>query len=323
MDSPLPAGNANGSYPKYDGGGMYNHEGNPAISNCKFINNSAKDDGGGMYNTHYSDPTVTNCVFNMNSAGDYGGAMYNYASDSVVSYCKFTGNYAGVGGGGMSNSNNYPSITYCSFIDNSALNGGGIYNNENVPTLANCTFIVNSARNAGGGIYNNYYGGALLDNCTFISNSGGDAGGGIYNRNNTVLKSCILRGNTAPIGPQTTNYGGSFATVSYSDIQGGYPGTDNIDADPLFIDLNGPDDILGTADDDLHLSGCSPCINAGDPSGDYTGQVDLDSQPRVTYGRVDMGTDEVFPIAGDFEPDEDVDFVDFAIFAKHWLAGVQ
>ncbi|GAH52604.1 unnamed protein product, partial [marine sediment metagenome] len=32
--------------------------------------------------------------------------------------------------------------------------------------------------------------------------------------------------------------------------------------------------------------------------------------------------DEVFPIAGDFEPDEDVDFADFAIFANNWLAGV-
>ena len=30
--------------------------------------------------------------------------------------------------------------------------------------------------------------------------------------------------------------------------------------------------------------------------------------------KVDMGADEVFPIAGDFEPDEDVDMVDLATF---------
>jgi hypothetical protein len=32
-----------------------------------------------------------------------------------------------------------------------------------------------------------------------------------------------------------------------------------------------------------------------------------------------MGADEVFPIAGDFEPDEDIDVTDVAAFAEHWL----
>jgi len=36
-----------------------------------------------------------------------------------------------------------------------------------------------------------------------------------------------------------------------------------------------------------------------------------------------MGVDEVFPIAGDFEPDGDVDLADFAIFANHWLLGAE
>ncbi|HIJ54415.1 MAG TPA: hypothetical protein HPP66_14890, partial [Planctomycetes bacterium] len=92
--------------------------------------------------------------------------------------------------------------------------------------------------------------------------------------------------------------------------------------DPLFVDANGPDGIAGTEDDNVHLRGYSPCINAGDPGGDYSGQVDVDGQPRVAYGRVDMGADEVFPAAGDFEPDGDVDFADFAIFAGNWLLGV-
>lgn len=319
----ITGGNANGSFPDYHGGGMYNDEGNPVVSNCKFGGNSAERNGGGIYNTPYSDPIVTNCVFNTNSAGNAGGGMYTHAGKPVITNCEFNGNSAGVSGGAMSLSNNSPTITYCDFVDNSAHNGGGIYNSENSPKLANCTFIGNSAGNAGGGMYNDYYGGALVDNCTFIGNSGGDGGGGVYNRNNTVLKSCILWGNTSPGRAQILNSGGSTATISYSNIQGGYPGTGNIDADPLFIDLAGPDDILGTADDDLHLSWHSPCINAGNPSGDYTGQVDLDNQPRVTYGRVDMGTDEVFPIAGDFEPDEDVDFVDFAIFSRNWQAGIK
>ena len=118
----------------------------------------------------------------------------------------------------------------------------------------------------------------------------------------------------------------STPTITYSDVAGGYPGTGNINVDPLFIDPNGLDGISGTTDDEdysLHLSSNSPCINAGDPAGSYTGQVDLDGQPRVAYGRVDIGVDEVFPIAGDFEPDNDVDFADFAFFADYWLIGAE
>jgi parallel beta-helix repeat protein len=45
------------------------------------------------------------------------------------------------------------------------------------------------------------------------------------------------------------------ATIDYSDIQGGYSGVGNIDADPLFIIPSG----------DYHLDICSPAIDAGDP----------------------------------------------------------
>ncbi|HUW19732.1 MAG TPA: S8 family serine peptidase [Sedimentisphaerales bacterium] len=45
-------------------------------------------------------------------------------------------------------------------------------------------------------------------------------------------------------------------------------------------------------DEDLHLKSPSLCINTGDPNGDYSGQTDIDGQPRVLAGRVDMGTDE-------------------------------
>jgi len=36
-----------------------------------------------------------------------------------------------------------------------------------------------------------------------------------------------------------------------------------------------------------------------------------------------MGADEVFPVIGDSEPDEDVDLPDFAIFVLNWLLGVE
>jgi hypothetical protein len=103
-------------------------------------------------------------------------------------------------------------------------------------------------------------------------------GGGLYSSSGTTAVSGILWANTADSGPQIYGNG----SVSYSDVQGGYSGQGNINADPLFADAS-----------DYRLQVGSPCINAGDPN--YTGQpdeTDLDGSPRVAMGRVDMGAYE-------------------------------
>jgi hypothetical protein len=57
----------------------------------------------------------------------------------------------------------------------------------------------------------------------------------------------------------------------------------NISINPLFVDYeNG----------NFHLQSISPCINAGDPEGDYSGQTDIDGEPRVMGCGVDIGADE-------------------------------
>jgi len=325
----ITAGNANGSFEYQFGGGMYNNSGSPTVVNCTFSGNSAGYRGGGMYNES-SSPTVANCTFSGNSAGSHSGGMCNYSdSNSMVTNCTFTGNSANYGGG-MSSENSSPTMTNCSFIGNAAQSqGGGMFSIGPLgsPTLTNCTFSGNSAISYGGAIHN--YGSSLtLTNCTFSGNSAGDWGGGVCNRNesNLTVSNGILWDNTAATGAQIYNDGTSSATVNYSDVQGGWTGTGNIDEAPLFIDPNGLDGIPNTADDEegyIHLRGYSPCINAGDPLGDYSAQVDIDGQPRVAYSRVDMGADEVFPIAGDFEPDGDVDLADFAFFARIWLLGAE
>jgi len=220
-----------------------------------------------------------------------------------------------------------PTVTNCTFSGNSASEGGGMCNDfYSSPTMTNCIFSVNSAASYGGGM-GNKRSSPTVTNCTFSVNSAASLGGGMSNDDSSAtLTNCVLWGNTALSGAQIYNDGTSSATVSYSDVEGGWGGTENIDEDPLFIDPNGLDGIPDTADDEegyVHLRGYSPCINAGDPGGDYSGQVDIDNQPRVAYGRVDMGADEVYPIAGDVEPDGDVDFYDFGYFANNWLIGVE
>ncbi len=60
--------------------------------------------------------------------------------------------------------------------------------------------------------------------------------------------------------------------MSYSDVQGGWTGTGNIDADPLFVDPAGGD---------LRLGPGSPCIDAADNTAVPKGvTTDLDGNPR-------------------------------------------
>ena len=98
-----------------------------------------------------------------------------------------------------------------------------------------------------------------------------------------TLTNCILWGDSAPTGPEIFNYGTSSPTVSYSDVQGGWSGIDNINADPLFADADG------------RLSPGSPCIDAGNNSA-VTVITDLDGNPRIVGIAVDMGAFEVGPI---------------------------
>src|SRR5690606_3668485 len=74
-----------------------------------------------------------------------------------------------------------------------------------------------------------------------------------------------------------------------SIIQGGYPGTGNLDLDPLFVsqpDFNNAPTTAG----DLHITACSPAIDAGTASGAPTN--DLDGNARPTNTDFDMGAFE-------------------------------
>ena len=129
------------------------------------------------------------------------------------------------------------------------------------PTVTNCAFSRNAATSgSGGGMYNLAVSSPTLTNCTFSGNSApSGSGGGMFNSNisSPTVTNCILWGNTP------NNFAGAGSpVVKFSDVQGGFPGTGNIDAEPLFIDADGLDDIPGTLDDDLRLSSGSPCIDA-------------------------------------------------------------
>ena len=254
----ITAGNANFDvWPDDGGGGMNNYRGSPTIKNCTFKGNSAYADGGGMRNWGKSRSLITNCVFIGNASNQEGGGMMNGPGSS-------------------------PTVTNCIFSGNSAgEDGGGMYNNESNPMVTNCRFNGNNADLTGGGMYNVNSSSPMVTNCTFSGNSALTAGGGVCNTNsNPTLTNCILWGDSAPTDPEIHN-SGSTPIITYSDIAGSYIGTGNIDADPLF------------ADRDLRLSEDSPCINAGENAAVPGGvKTDLDANPRLFNGVVDMGAYE-------------------------------
>jgi hypothetical protein len=193
------------------GGGMFNEQSSPIITNCTFCSNSVNQAGGGMHNVNNSNPILTNCTFNENFSPD-GGGIYSDQSNLVLIDCKFIGNSAMVYGGGMHNMYNNLTLTNCSFTDNhTASYGGGMSNFKSIITLINCNFSGNNVSNTipmrripesfmelvGGGMYNGDCN-LTLTNCSFTGNRAEREGSGIYNwGSNLNITNCTFAGNTS------------------------------------------------------------------------------------------------------------------------------
>ncbi|MEA3225351.1 MAG: choice-of-anchor Q domain-containing protein, partial [Planctomycetota bacterium] len=265
------------------GGGMSNGSySSPIVADCTFAGGKAWR-GGGMNNDVYCDPTVTDCEFSNNIAtAQSGGGMHNGGGEPVLDGCTFTENIATDSGGGMYNGGANPTLTNVMFRGNDAGRGGGISNSGASPALTNCAFVVNTAWGEGCSIHNQSNSSPTLVNCTFAGNSVDDAHSGLYagsisnfSSSYPTLVNCILWDDT---GNQIKNVYIQTTAVTYSDIRGGWPGTGNIDDDPLL-------------DATAHLSPGSPCIDAGDDTAVTVG-ADLDGNPRISGAHVDMGAYE-------------------------------
>jgi hypothetical protein len=298
------------------GGGMFNAGGSPYVEGCEFHSNKAygaygdagpeQGGGGGMFN-HEGMPAVVNCIFRLNSAedlygdgGGYGGGMMNRHCSPVIVDCSFTSNSAVHNGGGMSNyDRSSPDITSCIFDDNEAgsCGGGMAARYSSSPTLINCLFIQNSAtynniHYGGGGFSCDFYCEPSIINCTFIGNEAAGTGGALHGSNYGMsVINCILWGNSAAGGgDEIALWNGCPLSINYCDVQGGseavYSGDGTpvtwgdgmIDVDPLFKDAEG------------RLS-WSPCINAGNNTACDV-MTDLDGNPRIVNGVIDMGAYE-------------------------------
>ncbi|UCC31370.1 MAG: C40 family peptidase [Phycisphaerales bacterium] len=189
-------------------------------------------------------------------AGNLGGGAFN-AGD------------AGVG---------HVSLSNCIVTDNEGDQGGGV-TSEYATTIVKNSIIVGNVSTGQGGAISAVGGAVTVANCTIANNTAAGGAGGVHSSlAGLTISDSILWGNSA-------GQIDGVATVSYSDVQGGYEGAGNIDRDPMFLD---PDN------GDYHVAPCSPVVNAGDPG--YTpdpSETDIDGDDRVIGDAVDMGADEV------------------------------
>jgi hypothetical protein len=148
-------------------------------------------------------------------------------------------------------------------------------------TITNCTISQNTTGDDGGGVCC-YSSSPTITNCTISRNSADDRGGGGYCDDNSdpTFANCILWDDT----PDEIYVDSASPTVTYSDIQGGWLGDGNIDADPVFADAeNG----------DYRLMPGSPCIDAADNEAVPADEFDLDE---------DGDTEEPIPFDLDGNP---------------------
>jgi hypothetical protein len=287
------------------GGAVASEGGTASLASSTFVENASIGSGGAVASFgSFSTLSATGCTFAGNSAQAppsgtaHGGAIIGA---DTLSRCTFWANGALVGGAAYGGT----TVEGCSFFGNHAAQGGAAY----IPlaglpfgaavTVATCLFSGNTADEDGGAMV--LAGSSApkprVAGCTFSGNAAGGSGGGVHKAGNTPVRilNGILWGNQDGTGTGVqAQISGPFQ-AGFSCIQGVMEpaACGNIGTDPLLADADGPDDVAGTPDDDLHLLPGSPCIDAGNADLGHLGDgADIDGEARVQQCLLDSGADE-------------------------------
>ena len=247
-------------------------------------------------------PTIHNCILAGNSAVQ-GGGLANVAGDPLIVRTRISQNASIGDGGGLYNVDGYYSIINSELRGNTAGGlGGAIYNfscsfgDGPGPRLINCLIVENTAAGSGGGIASIESCFTYLAHCTVAANVAA-SGGAVFHAelSGLLVADSIFWSNAPDAIDSSMNYAGG--QVWYSDVENGFAGTGNIDADPLFVDA---------AAGNYRLSADSLAVDAANPTGlhgdeaDLDGDgvtseplpLDLDGEPRVQGPQADMGAYE-------------------------------
>jgi len=288
------------------------------INNSNFERNSAYQEfsyhgNGGAIFIFHSSGDMERCLFNENES-EAGGGIYCDYSSLDLERCKITNNIASFAngdaqGGGLCFIDSSPTINNCTIKGNTGDYGGGIYTVvESTPIITNCVISGNTANNYGGGIYSGSSSSATIINC-LISNNYADNGGGVFsNLSSPNFSFCTIAGNRGlkgnglySLGADPTlinsilwdngeNQTEGNVSITYSNVEGGYEGEGNINADPIFSTGPWGDYYLSQRVSGQEID--SPCIDAGseEPNSDFDQKSYITRTDGVLdSGRGDMG----------------------------------
>ncbi len=263
------------------GAGLYGYYSNPVIYNSSISENSidsASYAKGAGVNIEAGTAVFKNVKINNNnihiSGYNHGGGLFAVHSNLKLINVEISGNIMGANGtyyhgGGVWIGSTDVKLTNVLIANNimgengNFYHGGGIYIN-NSDTIKRIEFInVTIAENKSLDTNQLFKGGAIYTNVSdsfFIVNSI------IHTEENQNPLICAV---------DTLN-------ITYSNIQGGYPGTGNIDIASGFVSLS-----------DFHLKTNSPCVNIGTLVNAPNYDLDNNLRPLPVLSNPDMGCYEV------------------------------
>lgn len=252
--------------------GFYFHSGetpSAVVQGFTIRNGWVSSYGGAIYCID-SSPTIVGNTMTGNRAYDGGAIHCRYQAHPTIADNRMEGNTGVRTGGAISLYIGSPAIVNNTIVGNECTGpvngrGGGIYCSGSWASITGNLIVGNTSYGGGGGILTWNLSHTTIEGNTIAGNTAGNPGGAIYcdDHATVMVANSVLWGNNSSNWSQIYLAGGSSIIVTYSDVEGGWPGEGNIDGDPLFV--TGP---LG----DYYLSQTlagqpeqSPCADAGDP----------------------------------------------------------
>ncbi|NLJ82554.1 MAG: T9SS type A sorting domain-containing protein [Bacteroidales bacterium] len=275
--------------------------------------------------TYYGDTNLSTAFVVADGNRVYGGFGGSEVADFDLNLRNFTINKSILDGqyktrvvNTKESNSDKPTLLDGFIIQNGSSSSGGAGVYMNGGTLSNCIIRFNTTDSGyGGGIYvrtksnivnclihNNqgvFGGGAIIwdstyfINCTFANNIATTNGGGLYTADTALVTNCIFWNNKRnSINSQLAANSNTLTQVSYSAIQGGYEGLNNINIAETndgtsalnyirFVDPN----IY-----DFNLQANSCCVDVGNNNDQHIKTIDLNGLRRIKNGIIDMGSYE-------------------------------
>jgi parallel beta-helix repeat protein len=244
-------GIATGSDPDNFGGGIYCINSSLTVGHCRISQNQTiTGKGGGIFSENCGYTTIYENTITLNIAEHGAGVTFHYSGGLIEGNSICHNDAINWSGAGIALRGCSPTVQNNIVNDNNSIedSGTGIYADFSSHPLIAYNEVCN---NNNIGIFAGVDCNPVLDNNTISEN--GSYGVEAYDNSHISGTNNIIWNN----GDIFSIVSNSSISLEYSDIEDGWPGTGNIDEDPIFVD---------PGNDDFHLMANSPCIDAGDPS---------------------------------------------------------